>query len=205
MHMPPHVYIIVSCLLSSHATDIPPPIHRWVHDFNDDKPLGHRRIEVLRDLPLAALQSAIATAEAEGMVDATVIQEAKILLATQPLRAAMERRDVAGLRVAIAVADGEAEADRAIIEVSGGLIGVRRYILYTPPATHHRPPTTHHPPNHLTNYTLSPSPYSGGQGAAVELTHQVAAGGYGRGQRGWSTRWSHRIRGVWIRIEVTPS
>ena len=62
--------------------------------------------------------AAIATAEAEGVVDATVIQEAKILLATQSLRAAMERRDVVGLRTAIAVAEGEAGADGAIIEVS---------------------------------------------------------------------------------------
>ena len=69
--------------------------------------------------PLSALKSAIATAEAEGVVDATVIQEAKVLLATQPLRAAMERRDVSGLRTAIIVAKGEAGADGAIIEVSG--------------------------------------------------------------------------------------
>ena len=68
--------------------------------------------------PLSALKSAIATAEAEGVVDAAVIQEAKVLLATQPLRAAMERRDVAGLRTAIAVAEAEAEADGAIIEVN---------------------------------------------------------------------------------------
>ena len=69
---------------------------------------------------LSALKSAIATAEAEGVVDATVIQEAKVLLATQPLRAAMERqRDVAGLRAAITVAEGEAEAGAAVIEVRG--------------------------------------------------------------------------------------
>ena len=49
----------------------------------------------------------------------TLVQEAKSLLATQLLRAAMERRDVAGLRAAITVAEGEVEADRAIIEVSG--------------------------------------------------------------------------------------
>ena len=52
------------------------------------------------------------------MVDVAVIQEAKVLLATQPLRTAMERRDVAGLRAAITVAEGEAEADLAVIEVS---------------------------------------------------------------------------------------
>ena len=39
--------------------------------------------------------------------------------ATQPLRAAMELHDVAGLRAALAVAEGEAGADEAIIEVSG--------------------------------------------------------------------------------------
>ena len=69
--------------------------------------------------PLSALKLAIARAEAEGVVDVTVIQEAKVLLATQPLCAAMERHDVVGLRTAIAVAEGEEEADRAIIEVSG--------------------------------------------------------------------------------------
>ena len=69
--------------------------------------------------PLPALKSAIATAEGEGVVDVEVIREAKVLLATQPLCAAMERRDVAGLRAAITVAEGEAEADLAVIEVSG--------------------------------------------------------------------------------------
>ena len=72
---------------------------------------------------LLALESAIATAGAEGAVDATVIQGAKVLLATQSLRTAMEQRDVAGLRVAITVAEGEEEANRAIIEVSGLIIG----------------------------------------------------------------------------------
>ena len=69
--------------------------------------------------PLLVLKSAIATAEGEGVVDVEVIREAKVLLATQPLCAAMERRDVAGLRAAITVAEGEAEADLAVIEVSG--------------------------------------------------------------------------------------
>ena len=49
-----------------------------------------------------------------------LVQEAKTLLATQPLRAAIERRDVAGLKAAITVAEGEAEADPAVIEVSEG-------------------------------------------------------------------------------------
>ena len=64
------------------------------------------------------LKSAIAKAEAEGLVPTALVQEAKTLLATQPLRAAIEWRHVAGLRVAITVAEGEAEADPAIIEVS---------------------------------------------------------------------------------------
>ena len=68
--------------------------------------------------PLSALKSAIATAEGEGVVDVEVIQEARVLLATQPLRAAIERRDVAGLKAAITVAEGDAEADPAVIEVS---------------------------------------------------------------------------------------
>ena len=68
---------------------------------------------------LSELKSAIATAEAGGVVDATVIQEAKVLLATQPLCAAMRRRDLAELKAAIKVAEGEAEADAAIIEVRG--------------------------------------------------------------------------------------
>lgn len=82
---------------------IPPHVHRWVHDFNTDKPLGHRAIEVLWDLPLAlpALRSAIATAEA------------KVLLPTQSLSAAM-----VGRRTAMTLAEGEAEADTATIEVS---------------------------------------------------------------------------------------
>ena len=53
------------------------------------------------------------------MVDTEVIKEAKVLLATQPLRSAMKQRDVAGLRSAIPVAEAEAEADRATIEASG--------------------------------------------------------------------------------------
>jgi len=64
------------------------------------------------------LKPAIAKAEAEGLVPTALVQEAKTLLATQPLRAAIERRDVAGLKAAITVAEGEAEADPAVIEVS---------------------------------------------------------------------------------------
>ena len=71
-----------------------------------------------RSDPLAALKSAISTAERENVVDGAMIQEAKVLLATQTLRNAMERRDVAGLRAAIVAAEGEAEVDVAVVEVS---------------------------------------------------------------------------------------
>ena len=40
--------------------------------------------------------------------------------ATQRLRTAMEKRDVAGLRAAIVAAEGEAEVDVAVVEVSVG-------------------------------------------------------------------------------------
>ena len=76
---------------------------------------GARRSE-----PFAALKSAISTAECENVVDGALIQEAKVLLATQLLRNAMERRDVAGLRAAIVAAEGEAEVDVAVVEVSVG-------------------------------------------------------------------------------------
>ena len=70
--------------------------------------------------PLAALKSAISTAERENVVDGALIQEAKVLLATQPLRNAMERRDVARLRAAIVAAEWMAEVDVAVVEVSVG-------------------------------------------------------------------------------------
>ena len=101
---------------------------------------------------LVQLQIAMLTAEKET-VDATVIQEAKVLLATQPLRAAMERRDVAGLRTAIAVAEGEAEVDEAMIKVSGGCYIQGSDAIYF---THHPPPTTHHPPPHHPPPTTPP-------------------------------------------------
>ena len=65
------------------------------------------------------LKSAIATAEAAEGVDGAMIQEAKTLLATKPLRTAMARRDVAQLRAAIEVAEGEVDVDGAVVEVSG--------------------------------------------------------------------------------------
>ena len=67
---------------------------------------------------LTTLKSAIATAEAEEGVDGAMLQEAKTLLATKPLQTAMEQREVAGLSVAIEVAEGNADVDRAIVEVS---------------------------------------------------------------------------------------
>ena len=96
-------YLTPMNITISITPSIPPHVHRWVHDFNTDKPLGHRAIEVLWDLPLAlpALRSAIATAEA------------KVLLPTQSLSAAM-----VGRRTAMTLAEGEAEADTATIEVS---------------------------------------------------------------------------------------
>ena len=68
---------------------------------------------------LIALKSAIALAEAADGVDLAMIQEAKTLLATKPLQTAMARRDVAQLRAAIAVAEGEGDVDGAVVEVSG--------------------------------------------------------------------------------------
>ena len=71
---------------------------------------------------LTTLKSAIATAEAEEGVDGAMLQEAMILLATKPLQTAMEQRQVAGLRAAIEVAEGEVAVDRTVVEVSGCLI-----------------------------------------------------------------------------------
>ena len=77
----------------------------------------------------------------------------------QSLRVAMEQRDVAALRAAITVAEGEAEADGAVVEVSGGSAGRHTwqplsklhtfYTLYTPHPTpysprEHLPTTTTH-------------------------------------------------------------
>ena len=57
--------------------------------------------------------------EAAKGVDGAMIQEAKTLLATQPLRTAMTQREVAGLRAAIEVAEREVAVDRTVVEVSG--------------------------------------------------------------------------------------
>ena len=68
---------------------------------------------------LTTLKSAIATAEAAEGVDGAMLQEAMILLATKPLQTAMEQRQVAGLKAAIEVAEGEVAVDRTVVEVSG--------------------------------------------------------------------------------------
>ena len=67
----------------------------------------------------AALQFAIGMAEAADGVDKTLIEEAKTLHATQPLQTAMAQRQVAGLKKAIEVAEGEVAVDRTVVEVSG--------------------------------------------------------------------------------------
>ena len=75
------------------------------------------RLREYAEQPLERLQSALAQA-VEG-VDEALIEEAKTLLATQSLQKAMARRDVAKLRAAIEVAEGNADVDRAVVEVSG--------------------------------------------------------------------------------------
>ena len=75
--------------------------------------------------PLGMLESAIATAEAAEGVDGAMLQEAMLLLATKPLQMAMEQRQVAGLKAAIEVAEGEVAVDRTVVEVSGCLIWTR--------------------------------------------------------------------------------
>ena len=72
------------------------------------------RLQEYAEQPLERLRSALAV---EG-VDGAVLQEAKTLLATKPLQTAMEQREVVRLRAAIEVAEGNADVDRAIVEVS---------------------------------------------------------------------------------------
>ena len=55
---------------------------------------------------------------AEGVADG-VIQEAKTLLATHSLHAAIARHEVAGLMAAIEAADVVADVDPAVVEVRG--------------------------------------------------------------------------------------
>ena len=77
--------------------------------------------------PLGALKSAIATVEAADGVDEALIEEAKTLHATQPLQTAMVQRDVAKLRAAIKAAEGNADVDRAVVEVSAAH-GLAQYV-----------------------------------------------------------------------------
>ena len=119
--------------------------------------------------PLAALKSAIATAEAAEGVDEAMLQEAKTLLATQPLQTAMAQRDVATLRTAIEVAEGNADVDRAVVEVRGcAAYGLARYTQYTPHAIMaHTHPLLHSNTN------------VGGEGAAGAAAYRAASGGDG--------------------------
>lgn len=70
------------------------------------------------DERLATLESAIATADREKVGDTELIQEAKTLLATQPLRVAIEQGDTKALMAAIWKAERAAEADGTVIKVS---------------------------------------------------------------------------------------
>ena len=117
----------------------------------------------------AALQSAIGTAEAADGVDKTLIEEAKTLHATQPLQTAMARRDVANLGAAIEVTEGNADVDRAVVEVRGcAAYGLARYTQYTPHAIMaHTHPLLHSNTN------------VGGEGAAGGAVHGAASGGDG--------------------------
>jgi len=72
------------------------------------------------------LRLAIAAAEKEKVVESGLLEEsalekareALLVLVIQPVRIAMERGEVMGIKSAIMVAEGEAEADRAVIKVS---------------------------------------------------------------------------------------
>ena len=70
------------------------------------------------------LRSAIATAVKEKVVEAAVIEEAKVLLATIPLRQAMEKRNLRMLRSAIATAEAEKVVDSTVIEEAKALVAV---------------------------------------------------------------------------------
>ena len=64
---------------------------------------------------ISGLHSAIATAEVVEGVDVSLIHSATALF----VNVAIEHRDVAKLKAAITMAEGEAGGDEAIIEVSG--------------------------------------------------------------------------------------
>ena len=136
---------------------------------------------------LAALQFAIGTAEAAEGVDGAMLQEAKTLLATQPLQTAMAQRDVATLRTAIEVAEGNADVDRAVVEVSGcAAYGLARYTQYTPHAI-----MAH------THPLLHPITFVGGEGAAASAAHGAASGSDGQAEARTAQNQDHDRGGDW--------
>ena len=66
---------------------------------------------------LSVLKLAVAKAENEQVVDVALVEEAKTILVTQPLRKAIERRDEAELRAAVVAAEGKANADGQVLKV----------------------------------------------------------------------------------------
>ena len=113
--------------------------------------------------------------EAAKGVDGAMIQEAKTLLATQPLRTAMTQREVAGLRAAIEVAEREVAVDRTVVEVSKWVLDTKSHsasnaclIRYTSGSivgcTH---PVASHTP-------------VGGGGPAAAASHRASSGSDGR-------------------------
>ena len=95
---------------------------------HNDVSFEELRLREYAEQPLERLRSALAQA-VEG-VDEAMVQEAKTLLATKPLQTAMARREVAWLRAAIEVAEGNADVDRAVVEVSGCSIRTRTTHTY---------------------------------------------------------------------------
>ena len=72
----------------------------------------------------------------------------------------MEQRDVAALRAAITVAEGEAEADGAVVEVSGGSAGRHTWQPLSKLHTFYTLYTPHPTPTHHAN-TSQPQPLTG--------------------------------------------
>ena len=66
---------------------------------------------------LSVLKLAVAKAEDEQVVDVALVEEAKTILVTQPLRKAIEGRDEAELRAAVVAAEGKANADGRVLKV----------------------------------------------------------------------------------------
>ena len=63
--------------------------------------------------PISELRSAIATAKAEAVVDAALIEEAETLFVMQPVRAAIKKGDKAALKTATTALEQEVGVDRA--------------------------------------------------------------------------------------------